>query len=161
MSKDQSCQPKDSYAAIRALSRPISRRHPPMARSARAAQFAPFSALTGYEDVIAEAERLTEQRLSLDEDTLERLNQQLNWLINHAREHPQLHLRFFVADEKKAGGAYIEEIGVLKKVDLFHRLLMLQSGLCVSLDDIAVLEVLPSESIVCASSAQEMESQTP
>lgn len=161
MSKRQSCQPKDSYAAIRALSRPISRRHPPMARSARAAQFAPFSALSGYEDVIAEAGRFTDQRLELDEDTLEHLDQQLNWLINHAREHPQLRLRFFAADKKKVGGAYIEEIGGLRKVDLFHRLLMLQSGRCVSLDDIAELEILPSESSTCAFSSQTTKNQTP
>ena len=50
----------DPYAAIRALSRPVSRRHPPMDRLARAAQFAPFSALSGYGDVIHEAGRLTD-----------------------------------------------------------------------------------------------------
>ncbi len=57
------------YDDILDLPRPVSRTRAPMAREARAAQFAPFAALTGYESVIADTARRAEEE-TLREDTV-------------------------------------------------------------------------------------------
>lgn len=51
----------DSYEDILNLPRPVSGRHPRMPIEDRAAQFAPFSALSGYEDAIREATKQAEE----------------------------------------------------------------------------------------------------
>ena len=70
---DRSADTKHKYDDI--LDRPhhVSSVHPPMPLIDRAAQFAPFSALTGYEEIVKEEARLTEQRVELDEGELERV----------------------------------------------------------------------------------------
>lgn len=46
----------------------------------REAQFAPFAALTGYDDTIAETARRTDSKLELDEYEIEKLNVKLQYL---------------------------------------------------------------------------------
>ena len=87
--------PKDlsKYLDIINLPRHISTRRAPMSISNRAAQFAPFAALTGYESSIREAARFTEQRIEPDEDQKhlyghdflkKRYDFQKNILLHHA-----------------------------------------------------------------------------
>ena len=59
--------PDHRYDDMIHLDRPVSPRHAPMPRQSRAAQFSPFAALTGYDDAIAETERLTTPRIELDD----------------------------------------------------------------------------------------------
>ncbi len=67
-----------------------SRTHPPMARSKRAAQFAPFAALTGYEAAISEAARETEEKKELSEDQIEMIEARLAVIAQHIREQPEI-----------------------------------------------------------------------
>ena len=129
----------DPYAAIRTLPRPVSRRHPPMDRLARAAQFAPFSALSGYGDVIQEAGRLTDAAPDLGEETLARLDEQLRCLTAHAAQHPPVRIRYFVPDARKSGGAYAELCGHVKRIDTVARRLYLTGGSSVALDAVVAL----------------------
>lgn len=129
----------DPYAAIRALSRPVSRRHPPMDRLARAAQFAPFSALSGYGDVIHEAGRLTDAAPDLGEEALSQLDAQLRCLMVQVSRHPPVRIRYFVPDGRKTGGAYAELRGHVKRIDAAARRLYLTGGDSVALDDIMAL----------------------
>lgn len=59
---------KKSYEDILYCKRPVSKNHPPMSRESRAAQFGSFAALSGYEEAVNEAGRLTDQKIELDEN---------------------------------------------------------------------------------------------
>ena len=116
------------YDDIIHLSRPVSRRHPPMPLAKRAAQFAPFAALTGYEAVIEEASRLTARQIELDEDAKAELNRVLLELADRtdaAGEPVQVELTWFEPDGLKLGGAYRTETVLLRRIDQTHRLLEL------------------------------------
>lgn len=58
----------DNYDDIIQLPHPVSKNHPPMPMKNRAAQFAPFSALTGYGDAIKESVRLNESQYEETEE---------------------------------------------------------------------------------------------
>lgn len=50
-----------NYEDIINLPRHVSENHPPMPAADRAAQFLPFAALSGFEEAVKEAERLTQE----------------------------------------------------------------------------------------------------
>ena len=81
----------------------------------RAAQFAPFAALVGYDDAVAETARLTEARPELDEQEQRELNARLCELADHIQDQPEVRIKYFVPDERKSGGAIIEICGAVKK----------------------------------------------
>ena len=113
-----------NYDDIIHLSRPKSEKHPLMTIMERAAQFSPFSALTGYGDAVDETIRLTDEQLELDEETKAMLNLKLQFLL----ENPQTEAVFtyFQKDRKKSGGAYVNALGFVKDLDeLKHELLHL------------------------------------
>lgn len=106
----------------------VSSVHPQMSISDRAAQFAPFAALTGYAAAIQEEARLTDELADLDEDSLTILNQRLELLEEHLAEHPQITVTFFVPDEQKDGGAYRSVSGAVRKIDVYDRTLLMMDG---------------------------------
>ena len=127
------------YDDIIHLQRPASRNHPPMPMSERAAQFSPFAALTGYEDVIAEAGRLTARRIELDEDAKQELNRSLIALALRleAGEGPlPVELTWFVPDGLKLGGAYVTRVLSVRRVDQSCRLLELEDRSLIEFEQI-------------------------
>ncbi len=115
------------YDDIINLERPVSKRHPPMPIANRAAQFAPFAALTGYEAVIDEAARLTDRQIELDEDAKAEINRQLLALAarTDAGEPVQVELTWFEPDSRKSGGVYRTELVLVRRVDQSYHLLEL------------------------------------
>ena len=109
------------------MPRPISKRHAPMTLYSRAAQFAPFSALTGLENEMAEAGRLTDLDADLTEEEIARLDQTLRQAME---EQKQVTITFFVPDQRKTGGAFQSATGCIKKADPIEGL-WLQSGICI------------------------------
>ena len=115
--------------------------HPHMSLYDRAAQFAPFAALTGYDDMITEEARETGLKLA---QNLKRLNAKIKVISDmlDAGEHPMLSFTVFVPDEKKAGGSYTEMKGIVKRIDPISASLILFSeneksdGLSLKLEDI-------------------------
>lgn len=97
------------------LPHPVSRKHPPMSAMDRAAQFSPFSALTGYEAVLQEAGRLTDSRAELTEYSRDILDQKQQILLDAAPAHPEITVTCFIPDRRKQGGAYGTLKGNLKK----------------------------------------------
>ena len=95
------------YDDIINLPHHVSTRHPQMSMYDRAAQFSPFAALTGYDDAIQETGRLTEQKIELDEETLEKLDERFQILQEHLGEQPEVRFTYFKPDERKEGGAYL------------------------------------------------------
>ena len=94
----------------------------------RAAQFAPFAALTGFDGVIQETARLTQGPVYLTEESQEALNRALNAIARHLPQEPEVRLTVFEPDERKAGGAFREIQGRVKKLDLYEGGLVLSDG---------------------------------
>ena len=130
----------DRYADILNMPHPVSPVHPRMGALERAAQFAPFAALTGYEDAIAEGARLTEESKELGEEALSDLNEKITLLQGRLGEHPPVTVTYFLPDEKKAGGRYVTVSGRIKKLRITERELLLSEGAPISLDAVAQLE---------------------
>ena len=114
----------------------VSKTRPQMPMSDRAAQFAPFAALTGYDSAIKETGRLTNERIELDEDALTALNVKYQFLMDALDEEPEIKITYFKPDERKAGGEYVSAIGAVKKVDDFERLITMQDGTRIPMDDV-------------------------
>ena len=108
-----------------------------MPREARAAQFAPFAALTGYESDVNEAARYTGKRRELREYETERLNRRINEIQDGIHGNTEVIITYFKPDEKKAGGEYLNIGGRVRKIDDYGRTLTLTSGASIPLDDIS------------------------
>ena len=109
-----------------------------MPMSARAAQFAPFAALTGYGEAIDETGRPTERRIELDEQEKAALNSQLNELASKLPEHPEVIVTYFIPDEKKSGGKYRTVNGTVSRIA--DGTLVLADGGAIPIAEIAKLE---------------------
>lgn len=98
---------------------------PRMSNYERAAQFAPFAALKGYEEEIEEVIRMTDSKIELSDSQLEQLNEKLNELKEIIKEQPTIEVCYFVKDEKKSGGKYITVQQKVKKIDEYEKKLIL------------------------------------
>ena len=122
------------------LPRPESGKHPRMSRLARAAQFSPFAALTGYEDYISEEGRLTDSRGELDEDEKNLLDLKLRILEENAERSPEITVTVFVPDRTKSGGKYVTETGRFKKIDKEKQELVTENGGTFPVGDILAVD---------------------
>ncbi len=114
----------------------VSATHPPMDIIDRAAQFSPFAALTGYESAIRETARLTDARVELDESVMESLRERLQIIVDKMEERPRIEVTYFQPDENKVGGAYVTVTEIVKKIDLYNRILIMMNGDRILIDDI-------------------------
>jgi hypothetical protein len=117
---------REKYCDIIDGERPKSMR-PKMSMEMRAAQFAPFAALTGFDDMVTEEARLTDKPIELSEIELETLNRKMDLveLLLQDGGHPTLSFTYFEPDSNKDGGQYLTRIGIVKKIDTFTRKLIL------------------------------------
>ena len=106
----------------------------------RAAQFSPFAALTGYDDAVKETARLTDTKAELDEYEKAAINERLNIIHDTLKEQPEVYITYFLPDKKKSGGAYVTATGSVKKVDVFERIVVMQDGAKVPIDEIATVD---------------------
>lgn len=113
---------------------------PHMTMIQRAAQFSPFAALTGHGDAIKETARLTEKKIELQEDCKERLNEQLQLIREQLNTEPQVTITYFLADDKKDGGMYVEAIGIVKKIDEYAKTVLMDDGTRIMMDDVVDIE---------------------
>lgn len=126
----------ENYDDIINLPHHVSATRPQMSMIDRAAQFSPFAALVGYDAAIKETGRLTDVKIELDDEGLNDLNMKFQLLVEHLDDEPEVKITYFKADERKAGGAYLETIGIVKKLDDFERLITMQNGKKIPMDDI-------------------------
>ncbi len=126
----------NSYDDIIHLPHHVSATHPQMPVADRAAQFAPFAALTGYESAVREAARLTDKRLELDESAKEALNKRLQIIATRLEDCLEISITYFQPDAKKDGGAYITAIGAVKKIDEYARFVAMTDGMVIPIDEI-------------------------
>lgn len=124
------------YDDIIDLPHHVSKKHPQMSLHDRAAQFSPFAALTGYEDAVGEAARLTDRRQELDEEQAARLEQQLQILAEKAAERPEVEITYFLPDARKSGGKYVTVQGTLRRIDETEKMLIFTDGRRIAIRDI-------------------------
>lgn len=124
------------YDDIIDLPHHVSERHPQMPAMDRAAQFSPFAALTGHRDMIAEAERLTEKKIELEEGEQQEIMIRLQILLGKIKEKPEAAVTYFVPDEKKSGGSYRTVCGAVIKVDGDKKQVVMENGTVIPMEDI-------------------------
>lgn len=130
----------EKYKDIINLPHKQSSKRPPMSLLDRAAQFAPFAALVGYDDAIKETGRLTDKRIEMSEEKLSVLNTRYQILVDHLGEELEVTITYFVPDIYKTGGCYITTTGVVKKLDTYERLITMVDGTRILMDDVLTLE---------------------
>ena len=112
---------------------------PAMPIQNRAAQFAPFAALVGYDALIRETARLTDQKVELDESVKAELNEKLRLLLELLPQQPEVTITYFQPDIRKAGGAYRTTNGIVRKFLHSENLLVMMDGSKIPVDAIAAL----------------------
>ncbi len=127
---------KTPYDDIIRLPHYVSQNHPQMSMHDRAAQFAPFAALTGYEAAVGETARLTTERRELDAQEAAELNRRLTDLAARLKDRPEATIEYFVPDERKAGGAYVTVTGRVRNISVSERLLVMEDETVIPLEDV-------------------------
>ncbi len=130
---------REQYGDIIDRTHPDSIKHPRMPKLNRAAQFAPFAALTGYDDLIRESARYTEQQIVPDENKKEELNRKLHALLNE-KPVPEAVFTVFVPDAQKSGGTYEDAVGTLVNADFLYGYLTLDTGRVLDIGDVIEIE---------------------
>lgn len=128
------------YNKIMGLPHHVSKTRPQMPMSDRAAQFAPFAALTGYDAAIKETGRLTDERIELDVEALSALDMKYQLLMEALDEAPEVTITYFQPDERKAGGKYVSAVGAVKKIDDFERRITMRDGTRIPTDDVLSID---------------------
>lgn len=130
------------YDDIINLPHHISKKHPQMSMEARAAQFAPFAALTGYEDAVKETARTTTEKIELDEESKTILDAKLQIIVEQLINKPTISITYFVQDLKKEGGKYISIIGSVRKIDEYKQCIVLEDKTEIYINDIIDIEII-------------------
>ena len=119
----------------------VSTKHPQMSLYERAAQFSAFKALTGYEDCVTEAARLTGERIDLDDASMSLLNGKVQILQDSIKSRPNITITYFVPDKKKTGGEYVTASGSIKRIDEVERVIIFSDGKVIQIDDVLIYRV--------------------
>lgn len=130
------------YDDIIGLPHHVSDRHAHMSGTDRAAQFAPFAALTGHDASIRETARLTDQPMELTEDRKTVLNRILQHLWEHLEERPDVTITYFLPDCKKSGGAYVSTTGRIIKFQQNQRLIVMEDQTAIPIDSVYDVQLL-------------------
>ena len=124
------------YDDIINLPHHISKKHPQMSLFARSAQFAPFAALTGYEDAVKETARETYERIEIEDELKSILDSKLQIILGQIKNKPGISFTYFIADSKKDGGKYVVVTGLVKKVDLYNQYIYLADNTEIPINEI-------------------------
>lgn len=128
---------KGEYEDIINMPHHVSEKHPPMPMKERAAQFAPFAAISGHKEAIEETARETAERIELDEGEKALLDEGLK---RAAATGEIVVITFFVSDGKKPGGSYQTLQGRIKKVDEYEGVILMEDGIRINFEDIYGIE---------------------
>ena len=128
------------YDDIINLPHHTSEQRPRMPQRNRAAQFAPFAALTGFETVIQETQRQTTRPITLDETQIVELDRRLRLIQHCLPDAPVVTVTYFQKDPRKSGGAYVTHTGRIAKMDHYHHVLLFDDGTRVVYDTIYTID---------------------
>ena len=125
----------NNYEDIINLPHHTSKNHPKMSIQNRAAQFSPFSALTGYEDAINETKRITEEKRILTHDMIEEINRSLIEVKENLNKY-NYKIKYFKKDLNKKGGTYLTIVDKIIKLNPIEEYLLTKNKTKISLNDI-------------------------
>lgn len=126
----------EEYKDIINLPRHISTKHPKMSLELRSAQFAPFSALVGYDEQIKETSKIIKKRKEINDELKAILDEKLQIIQKNIETNPQITVTYFVPELNKDGGNYIEYTGKVKKIDNLKQKIIFEDGTEILVDDI-------------------------
>lgn len=129
-----------NYEDIRNHERYQLKHHTPMSLESRAAQFAPFAALVGYDEEIGDAARSTDGREELSEDAIDALNQAFQKLLEHEKERPPVTVTYFQPDAKKDGGRYMTYTGNFRFYDAEKRVVKFVDGMVIGVGQVCRID---------------------
>ena len=129
-----------NYEDIIYLPHHTSKKRPQMPLSQRASIFAPFSALTGYEDKIKEEQRVVKRKIELTSEEQELLNQKFVLIWNCYRNQ-EVMITYFVKDPKKMGGIYLNIVTKIRRLDPVLQCFILQDKRKIKLSDIIDIQL--------------------
>lgn len=124
------------YDDIINLEHHISKKHKQMSLENRSAQFAPFAALIGYDDAVKETARITDSK-----GIKEIINKTIQKIKNNLNKHVQIKVTYFVPDKLKCGGKYQTEVGIVAKINEYSKIIKLESGTEIPIEEIIELEI--------------------
>lgn len=107
---------------------PFDLNHKRMSNYERCAQFMPFSALVGYKEAVIETARITDDRIILDEEAKEILDNKINLIKSKLSLKPVVSITYFVPDKSKSGGNYKNISGIIKKIDLYKGIIVINDN---------------------------------
>ncbi len=116
------------------------RNHPRMPIYKRAAQFAPFAALTGYDQKVEEAGRYVEGRPEQSEDDIRMIEEKIQILMSVSGRMPEVSIYHFIEDERKEGGSCRWKKGTVKKADPYRKQIVMNDGTIILFQDILEME---------------------
>lgn len=120
------------------MDRPKSK-YPKMSMSDRAAQFAPFAALTGHKEAVIEQGRITqEKRILSNEEKLE-INEKI---VEMVKLKSKCRITYFEKDKTKSGGKYLNRVLSFKRIDELNKVLYLKENIQIQIEDIVDIEIL-------------------
>lgn len=120
------------------MDRPKSK-YPKMSMSDRAAQFAPFAALTGHKEAILEQQKTTQtKRILSNEEKLE-INEKI---VEMVKLKSKCRITYFEKDKTKSGGKYLNRVLSFKRIDELNKVLYLKENIQIQIEDIVDIEVL-------------------
>lgn len=131
--------PDNLYSDIIDMPHHVSKDRPHLSMHQRAAQFSPFAALVGYEDVVEETARQTAPERELNEDEKVELDRRIAIVAAHLAEHPVVTIEYFVPDERKDGGEYVFKSGTVEKIVSAERIVVV-GGEVIRMDRIVGIE---------------------
>ena len=129
-----------NYEDIRNHERYQLKHHTPMSLESRAAQFAPFAALVGYDEEIGEAARSTDGREELSEDAIDALSQAFQKLLEHEEERLLVTVTYFQPDAKKDGGKYMTYTGNFRFYDAEKRVMKFVDGMVIGVGQVCRID---------------------
>ena len=126
----------NKYDDIINLPHHISTKHPQMSLEARAAQFAPFAALIGYDDEVKETARLTNKKIELDDEAKSIIDNKMQIILENISARPTISITYFIPDTKKDGGKYVTTTGILKRIDEYKQVIVLEDRTEIPINEI-------------------------
>lgn len=120
------------------MDRPKSK-YPKMSMSDRAAQFAPFAALTGHKEAVIEQGRITQEKRILSKEEKLEINEKI---VEMVKLKSKCRIIYFEKDRTKSGGQYMESVLSFKRLDELNKTLFFKENIQIQIDDIVDIEIL-------------------
>ena len=117
------------------------KKHKRMSTYQRAAQFSPFAALTGYDDLVNETIRITHDKIELSEYEKSLVNEKLVKIKNEIKSSPRISITYFSKAKIKSGGQYNTICGYVKSINMVNRFIKLTNNSIIYIDDIYNIEI--------------------